>query len=87
MSVEVYLSHSCPFCWRVLDLLKGKGVSFKEIPVRLSDRNDTHFQQMQQRTGGCTTVPQVFVKDTHIGDCDQVHQLEYDGKLDAMLSI
>jgi glutaredoxin 3 len=31
-------------------------------------------------------VPQIFVGDTHVGGCDELHALERAGKLDALLA-
>ena len=35
---------------------------------------------------GRTTVPQIFIDGRHIGGCDDLMALEYDGKLDALLA-
>jgi glutaredoxin 3 len=37
--------------------------------------------------GGASSVPQIFVDGTHIGDCDGIHRLDAQGKLDALLGI
>jgi glutaredoxin 3 len=34
----------------------------------------------------CPRVPQIFINDQHLGDCDELHSLERAGKLDALLS-
>ena len=41
---------------------------------------------MIQRANGGTTVPQIFIAGVHIGGCDALMELEYDGKLDALLA-
>jgi glutaredoxin 3 len=41
---------------------------------------------MVQKAGGRLTVPQIFVDDTHIGDCDGIYALDRAGKLDALLN-
>ena len=38
--------------------------------------------EMVDRAGGCRTVPQIFVGDTHVGGCDELYALERAGKLD-----
>ena len=40
--------------------------------------------QMQARSG-LTSVPQIFIGDTHVGGCDELHALEARGGLDALL--
>ena len=41
---------------------------------------------MIQRAGGRTSVPQIFIGDTHIGGCDDLYALDYDEKRDGMLA-
>ena len=41
---------------------------------------------MIQRAEGRTTVPQIFIGDTHVGGSDDLHALEADGRLDPMLA-
>ena len=36
--------------------------------------------------GGRTSVPQIFIGDTHVGGCDELHALDAQGKLDPMLA-
>ena len=80
--VEVYSSMLCGYCYRAKKLLERKGVAFDEIDVMFSPGKR---QEMVQRTGGRTSVPQVFVDGQHIGNCDEIYALEAEGKLDAIL--
>ena len=41
---------------------------------------------MIARAHGRKTVPQIFIGDTHVGGCDDLHALEAAGKLDALLA-
>ena len=82
--VEIYTKTFCSFCWRAKALLESKGVAFKEISV---DFGGTEKDRMVQRAGGRTTVPQIFIGDTHVGGCDDLMALEYAGKLDAMIGL
>lgn len=79
--VTIYTTMLCPFCHRAKRLLKQKGVAFDEVNVsRQSDR-----ERMKERAGGRHTVPQIFIGDTHVGGCDELHALDAAGKLDALL--
>ena len=40
---------------------------------------------MTKRANGGWTVPQIFIGTTHVGGCDDLHALDRDGKLDALL--
>jgi len=80
--VEIYTSPLCGFCHAAKRLLKQKGVNFSEIDV-LAD--PSRKPEMIQRANGGRTVPQIFVGDTHLGGCDELHALERAGKLDPLL--
>ncbi|PHS41198.1 MAG: glutaredoxin 3 [Robiginitomaculum sp.] len=82
-SVTIYTSALCPYCWQAMKLLKNKNISFKEINVGM---NAKLRQEMIQRSGGGTSVPQIFISEQHIGGCDEIVALEQAGKLDAMLA-
>jgi glutaredoxin 3 len=41
---------------------------------------------MSERAGGRTTVPQIFIGATHVGGCDDLYDLESDGRLDGLLA-
>ena len=41
---------------------------------------------MNERANGRTTVPQIFIGETHVGGCDELHALEGAGKLDPLLA-
>jgi glutaredoxin 3 len=41
---------------------------------------------MIERSGGRTTVPQIFIDGRHIGDCNELMDLERQGKLDELLA-
>jgi glutaredoxin 3 len=41
---------------------------------------------MQAKSNGGYTVPQIFIGGTHVGGSDDLHALEQDGKLDALLA-
>ena len=43
-------------------------------------------EEMIQRAGGRTTVPQIFINGEHIGGCDDLHRLDRDGKLEQLLA-
>jgi glutaredoxin 3 len=81
-TVEIYTKASCGFCTRAKRMLDMKKVEYREIPV---DRGGAPKDEMVQRANGRTTVPQIFIDGRHVGGCDDLMALEYDGKLDAML--
>lgn len=82
--VEIYTKATCGFCVRAKRLLDMKGVAYQETAI---DFDAAKRAAMIERANGRTTVPQIFIDGEHIGGCDALMNLEYDGKLDALLGI
>ena len=81
--VTMYTTAVCPYCIRAKQVLASKGVTgIEEIRI---DLDDAARDRMMSSTGR-RTVPQIFIGDTHVGGCDDLHELEYAGKLDALLT-
>jgi glutaredoxin 3 len=80
-SVTVYTRAFCPYCTRALALLKRKGVAVQEIDVTFDGAKK---DEMIARSGR-RTFPQIFVGDTHVGGCDDLHALDHRGGLDPLL--
>ena len=78
-NIIIYTSSLCGFCYRAKSLLKKKKIPFEEIDIDLdySKRNE-----MMKRSGGRSSVPQIFFKDLHIGGCDDLFKLEEDNGLE-----
>ena len=81
--VEIYTTPTCPYCVAAKRLLTKRGVAFTDIDV---SRDPALRAAMTQRAQGRRTVPQIFIDGTPIGGSDDLHALDYDGKLDAMLA-
>lgn len=83
-SVEIYTKTFCGFCVRALHLLQSKGVEFKEYAV---DGGGPRREEMIERSGGRTTVPQIFIDGRHVGGCNDLIELEREGRLDQLLQL
>ena len=81
--ITIYTTATCPYCIAAKRLLKEKGAAFTEVSV---DGDRAGRVRMSQRASGRTTVPQIFIGDRHIGGCDDLYQLEREGRLDPLLS-
>jgi glutaredoxin 3 len=79
--VVMYTTGWCPYCTRARELLKSKGVTIEEIDV---DARPEARTEMMARSGR-RTVPQIFIGETHVGGCDDLHELEASGRLDTLL--
>lgn len=82
-NVEIYTWQTCPFCIRAKMLLWWKGVNYTEYKI---DGDETARAKMAERANGRRSVPQIFINDQHVGGCDDIYQLNTDGKLDPLLT-
>jgi glutaredoxin 3 len=83
-TVEIYTSPFCGYCHRAKTLLSSKKVAFTEIDVMSTPGAR---QEMERRSGGGWTVPQVFIDGRPIGGSDQLAELDRAGALDQLLGI
>lgn len=81
--VVIYTRQMCGFCTAAKRLLDKKGVAYQEHDATFSP--DLR-REMTQKANGRSTFPQIFVGTTHVGGCDDLHDLERAGKLDALLA-
>ncbi|HCA24114.1 MAG TPA: glutaredoxin 3 [Pseudomonas sp.] len=81
--VVIYSSDYCPFCMRAKQLLASKGVDFQEICV---DGEPAVRAEMTRLAGGRTSVPQIWIGDTHVGGCDELYACARAGQLDELLA-
>lgn len=82
--VEIYATQSCPYCHAARGLLQKKGVDYELIDV---GREPGRRVEMTQRAHGRRTVPQIFIDGTLVGGSDDIHALDRQGKLDALLGL
>jgi len=81
--VVIYTKPGCPYCYAALSLLMKKGAKYTEIVAA----NDPEKKaEMVQRANGRATFPQIFINGDHIGGSDDLHALDREGKLDALLA-
>ena len=82
-NIEIYTSPLCGYCHAAKRLLNSKGSTFTEIDIWAEpDRK----AEMMQRANGGRTVPQIFIGEQHVGGCDELYELEHNGKLDPLLN-
>jgi glutaredoxin 3 len=81
--VTIYTTPICPYCVRAKSLLKQKGADFDEIDVFM---DCGARREMEMKSGGRHTVPQIFIGDMHVGGCDDLCALDRAGKLESLLN-
>lgn len=82
--VVMYATAVCPYCVRAEQLLHRKGVT--DIEKIRVDLEPARREEMLAKSNGKRTVPQIFIGDTHVGGCDDLHELDRQGKLDPLLA-
>lgn len=81
--VDLYRHRFSADCMRAKALLDRKGVTYNEFII---DSDDESRQVMLQRSGGNSSVPQIFINGRAIGGTDQLEGLDAAGQLDVILS-
>jgi glutaredoxin 3 len=81
--VEIYTQDWCGYCARAKRLLDEKGKTYREIDA---PHGSPARAEAKDRSGGRTTMPQIFIDGRHIGGCDELMALDRAGKLDALLN-
>lgn len=82
--VTIYTTPTCSYCHRAKALLKRKNVNYTEVDVSGDMAKRT---AMMERARGRRSVPQIFIGETHVGGCDDLHEMERAGRLDPLLVV
>ena len=81
--VKMYTTAVCPYCIRAKQILKSKGVEqIEEIRI---DTDPAAREAMVAKTRR-TSVPQIFIGQTHVGGYDDLMALHRAGKLEPLLA-
>ncbi len=83
MAILLYTTQYCGYCRAAKNLLRAKGLEFREIDVGF---DPSKRAEMVERAGGLRTVPQIFIHGRHVGGYDELAALEREGKLNDWLA-
>ena len=81
--VTIYTRMMCGYCSAARRLLDRKGVTYTEHDASFSPELRS---QMIARANGRSTFPQIFIGGVHVGGSDELHTLDAQGLLDALLA-
>ena len=81
--IEIYTKAFCPYCSRAKALLESKGAAYDEFDITM---DTAKRKEMLERSGGRSTVPQIFIDGKHIGGSDDLAALDRQGGLDPLLA-
>ncbi|GGZ61836.1 hypothetical protein GCM10008101_14960 [Lysobacter xinjiangensis] len=80
-NIVIYTTAVCPYCVAAKNFLQSKGQTWEEVRV---DTNPDIRRKMTEMTGR-TSVPQIFINDTHVGGYDDMIALHRKGGLEPLL--
>ena len=79
--ITMYTTAVCPYCVAAKNFLKSRGATWDEVRV---DLDFARRQEMLARAKR-TSVPQIFIGDTHVGGFDDMVALDRAGGLKPLL--
>ncbi|MBP6309068.1 MAG: glutaredoxin 3 [Arenimonas sp.] len=79
--ILIYSSAFCPYCVAAKNFLKARGLEWRELRI---DTDADARQAMMSKTQR-TSVPQIFINDTHVGGFDDMVALDHAGKFQPLL--
>ncbi|QYR53714.1 glutaredoxin 3 [Lysobacter soyae] len=80
--IKIYSTLVCPYCVAAKNFLKSKGLAWTEIRI---DTDPVEREKMVAATKR-TSVPQIFVGETHVGGYDDMMALHREGKFESLLA-
>lgn len=81
-AITIYSSAICPYCVMAKNFLRSKGLAWNEVRI---DMDPAERERMVARTRR-TSVPQIFVGETHVGGYDEMMALHRAGKFEPLLN-
>ena len=80
--IVIYTGPMCNYCSAAKHLLDKKKVNYTEFDIGV---DSSKMQEMQERTNGARTIPQIFIGEKYVGGYTELKALEKQGKLDNLL--
>lgn len=81
--ILMYTTATCPYCLNAERLLRSKGV--QQIDKVRVDLDPNKRMEMMEKTKR-RTVPQIYIGEYYVGGFDDLHALDQQGALDALLT-
>jgi glutaredoxin 3 len=79
--IVLYTSAMCGYCVAAKNFLKSRGLQWSEIRIDLDPAERERMMARSRRT----SVPQIFIGDTHVGGYDDMMALHRAGRLEPLL--
>ena len=79
--IILYTTAICPYCVAAKNFLKSKGQSWTEVRID----TDPAAREKMMASARRSSVPQIFIGQTHVGGYDDMIALHRAGKLEPLL--
>jgi glutaredoxin 3 len=80
--ITLYTSAVCGYCVAAKNFLKSRGLAWNEVRIDTDPAEREKMVALARRT----SVPQIFVGDTHVGGYDDMMALHRAGKFEPLVS-
>ncbi len=80
-AITLYSTAICPYCVAAKNFFKSKGLVWNEVRID----TDPVARERMLATARRTSVPQIFVGETHVGGYDDLMALHRAGKFEPLL--
>ncbi|HEY9541292.1 MAG TPA: glutaredoxin 3 [Luteimonas sp.] len=80
--ITLYTSAVCGYCVAAKNFLKSRGLEWNEVRIDTDPAEREKMVALARRT----SVPQIFVGDTHVGGYEDMMALHRAGKFEPLLS-
>jgi glutaredoxin 3 len=81
-TITLYTSAMCGYCSAAKNFLRSKGLEWIEVRIDL----DVDARERMLARARRTSVPQIFIGDTHVGGYDDLMALHRAGNLEPLLA-
>ena len=75
--LTIYTKDYCPYCIKAKNLLDSLGATYEEIDITSTPELIIDLA----KKSGMRTVPQIFLGDECLGEFDNIHAMNQEGKL------
>lgn len=79
--ITLYTTAVCPYCVAAKNFLKSRGAQWQEVRVDTDPAARATMMERARRT----SVPQIFIGDTHVGGYDDLVALDRAGGLAPLI--
>ncbi|KAJ3158865.1 thioredoxin reductase [Geranomyces michiganensis] len=83
--VVVFSKSYCPYCIKAKKLLESLQAKFTAFELDQME-DGSAIQAYLKEKNGQSTVPNIYINQTHVGGCDDLHAAHRQGKLQKMLA-